>query len=108
MAQESLGFVKLEWTCPKCGSRNPGPEKTCLGCGAPQPQDVKFEQAETQVLITGRKRDRPGQGWSRYPLCFLWDAQPCWSGDLFTVRRRSSRGEPARSWKGSWGFSNWA
>lgn len=55
MAKESLGFVKLEWTCPKCGSRNPGPEKTCLGCGAPQPDDVEFVQAETQVLITDEK-----------------------------------------------------
>lgn len=51
MPQESLGFVKLEWTCPKCNSRNPGPEKTCLSCGAPQPQDVQFEQAERQELI---------------------------------------------------------
>ncbi len=45
MTQETLGFVKLEWTCPKCGSRNPGPEKTCRNCGAPQPENVAFEQA---------------------------------------------------------------
>lgn len=51
MPRETLGFVKLEWTCPKCNSRNPGPEKTCLSCGAPQPQDVQFHQAETQELI---------------------------------------------------------
>lgn len=52
MPQESLGYVKLEWTCPKCRSRNPGPEKTCLSCGAPQPADVQFEQPERQELIT--------------------------------------------------------
>lgn len=52
MSRESLGVVKLEWTCPKCGSRNPGPEKTCLSCGAPQPQDVQFEKAADQELIT--------------------------------------------------------
>jgi len=51
MPRETLGYVKLEWTCPKCGSRNPGPEKTCLSCGAPQPEDVKFEQVEGQELI---------------------------------------------------------
>jgi ribosomal protein L40E len=51
MPQESLGFVKLEWTCPKCGVRNPGPQKTCGGCGAPQPENVQFEQAEHQELI---------------------------------------------------------
>ena len=48
MPQETLGYVKLEWTCPKCGVRNPGTEKTCTGCGAPQPQEVKFEQTESQ------------------------------------------------------------
>ena len=51
MPEESLGFVKLEWTCPKCGSRNPGPQQTCTGCGAPQPENVKFEQAGHQELI---------------------------------------------------------
>jgi hypothetical protein len=50
MTQETLGYVKLEWTCPKCGTRNPGPEKTCQSCGAPQPDNVKFEQVEGQQL----------------------------------------------------------
>ncbi len=50
MPQETLGFVKLEWTCPKCGGRNPGPEKTCQSCGAPQPDNVKFEQVAGQEL----------------------------------------------------------
>jgi hypothetical protein len=45
MSEETLGYVQLEWTCPKCNSRNPGTEKICQGCGAPQPQDVQFEQA---------------------------------------------------------------
>jgi ribosomal protein L40E len=52
MAKETLGYVKLEWVCPKCGSRNPGPEKTCLSCGAPQPENVAFVQADQQKLIT--------------------------------------------------------
>jgi ribosomal protein L40E len=51
MAQESLGYIKLEWTCPNCGSRNPGPQKTCLSCGAAQPENVQFRQAETQNLL---------------------------------------------------------
>ncbi len=55
MTQESLGYIKLEWICPKCGSRNPGPEKTCLSCGFPQPENVQFVQAETQALITDEK-----------------------------------------------------
>jgi ribosomal protein L40E len=52
MSQEVLGYVKMEWVCPKCNSRNPGPQKTCIGCGAPQPPDVQFQQAEQQQLIT--------------------------------------------------------
>ncbi len=51
MAKESLGYVKLEWTCPNCHQRNPGPQKTCGTCGAPQPADVKFIQAEREELI---------------------------------------------------------
>ena len=55
MPQESLGHVKLEWVCPKCRSRNPGPERTCLSCGAPQPDNVQFEQAEHQEFITDQE-----------------------------------------------------
>ncbi len=51
MTQETLGYVKLEWTCPKCGSRNPGSEKTCVSCGAPQPQDVQFAQVQGQQAV---------------------------------------------------------
>lgn len=50
MPQETLGYVKLEWTCPKCGVRNPGTEQTCTGCGAPQPQEVKFEQTQGEQI----------------------------------------------------------
>jgi len=50
MTQETLGYVKLEWTCPKCNNRNPGLEKTCLSCGAPQPETVQFVQAGQQEL----------------------------------------------------------
>lgn len=55
MPKETLGYIKLEWTCPKCGTRNPGPEKTCLSCGAPQPEDVIFEQPGQQTLIEDQK-----------------------------------------------------
>jgi ribosomal protein L40E len=52
MAKKELGHVELIWKCPNCSGINPGPEKMCLKCGAPQPADVQFEQAEHQVLIT--------------------------------------------------------
>jgi hypothetical protein len=50
MTQETLGYVKLEWTCPKCGSRNPATEIACISCGAAQPQDVQFDQAQGQQV----------------------------------------------------------
>jgi hypothetical protein len=52
MSRDSLGFVQLEWTCPFCQSRNPGPEKICLNCGAPQPDDVEFHQPVQEELVT--------------------------------------------------------
>ncbi len=51
MPQQSIGFVKLEWTCPNCKTRNPGPQKRCSGCGAVQPPDVKFEQQQQETLV---------------------------------------------------------
>ncbi|MCF6277880.1 MAG: zinc-ribbon domain-containing protein [Anaerolineales bacterium] len=42
MSKRSSGFIQLEWECPQCGGRNPGPEQSCLSCGAPQPDDVEF------------------------------------------------------------------
>jgi ribosomal protein L40E len=52
MTKETLGYVRLEWTCPNCSSRNPGPQKTCGSCGAAQPENVEFEQAAQEELVT--------------------------------------------------------
>jgi ribosomal protein L40E len=49
------GFVKLEWVCPNCDGRNPGPEKTCQQCGAPQPEDVQFQRAAEEKVIVDEK-----------------------------------------------------
>jgi hypothetical protein len=49
------GFVQLEWVCPNCDGRNPGPEKTCQSCGAPQPENVQFQRAATEKIITDEK-----------------------------------------------------
>ncbi len=51
MAKETVGYVQLEWTCPFCGAKNPGPNKKCSNCGSPQPEDVQFEQAAQEELI---------------------------------------------------------
>ena len=52
MAKKTVGYVQLEWKCPNCGARNPGPQKICAGCGAAQPENVVFEQAAQEALIT--------------------------------------------------------
>lgn len=51
MARKRLGYVHLQWTCPRCETINLGPNKFCNGCGAPQPEDVEFEQRPEEVLI---------------------------------------------------------
>lgn len=51
MTKETLGYMKLEWTCPRCNSRNPGEQKTCLSCGAPQPEDIAFHLPEKHELL---------------------------------------------------------
>lgn len=43
MVKKTVGYVDLEWTCPRCGNRNLGVNKKCSSCGAAQPQDVQFE-----------------------------------------------------------------
>lgn len=55
MTKESLGYVELEWTCPSCQTRNPGRVKVCRSCGAPQPKDVKFEQAAEDKIVTDKE-----------------------------------------------------
>lgn len=49
--KQSKGFIRLEWTCPNCGARNPGPQKTCASCGAPQPENVQFERGASNDFI---------------------------------------------------------
>ncbi len=53
--RESKGFVQLEWVCPNCDGRNPGSLKTCASCGAPQPDNVQFQRAANEKLVTDEK-----------------------------------------------------
>ena len=49
--EKSKGFIQLEWVCPNCNSRNPGPKKSCESCGAPQPEKVHFYAPAEANLI---------------------------------------------------------
>jgi hypothetical protein len=51
VAKKTLGYEELQWACPNCEGINPGSEKTCGNCGAPQPDDVKFEQKARGELL---------------------------------------------------------
>lgn len=53
--KESKGFIQLEWVCPNCSVRNPGSIKTCKSCGAPQPENVKFQRAAEEKVVTDEK-----------------------------------------------------
>lgn len=55
MAKHSLGYTELEWVCPFCNTRNRGRAKVCVNCGAPQPKDVKFEQAAEDKKVTDQE-----------------------------------------------------
>jgi hypothetical protein len=48
-------FVELEWVCPNCDGRNKGSRKTCENCGAPQPENVKFQRAADEKIVTDEK-----------------------------------------------------
>lgn len=52
MTKKTIGYVHLVWTCPRCMTKNPGPQKFCNGCGGAQPKDVEFEQPAEEKLIT--------------------------------------------------------
>jgi ribosomal protein L40E len=55
MATKDLGFIELEWACPRCGTRNPGPQKACTNCGAAQPDNVKFEAPQHAEILKDEK-----------------------------------------------------
>lgn len=56
MPQETIGYTELEWTCQYCGTRNPGMQKVCSGCGAAMSKDQKFEAPAQQTLITDKEK----------------------------------------------------
>jgi ribosomal protein L40E len=56
MAQKNIGYVELEWTCERCGTRNPGTAEKCAACGAAMPEDARFELPASQQLISDEKK----------------------------------------------------
>ena len=100
MARRTRGFVQLEWVCPNCSTRNPGPKKSCINCGAPQPEDVKFERAADEQLVTDQEAIKTAQAGADYicPYCGTRNsalAKTCvqCGGDLVEAKRRAAGAE---------------
>ena len=97
MAKKTLGFEELQWTCPSCGGINPGPQNTCGSCGAPQPDDVKFEQAARGELLEDEAAIQRAQAGPdiHCPYCQArnpGNAETCvqCGGDLVSGEKRAS------------------
>ncbi len=97
MPTETLGYVEMEWTCGKCGTRNKGMQRTCTGCGAPMPADQKFERpAESTLLKDEAKVEAAQKGADIHcPYCGArnpGDARACHQcqGDLTKGQRREA------------------
>jgi DNA-directed RNA polymerase subunit RPC12/RpoP len=100
MARRTRGFVQLEWVCPNCSTRNPGPKKSCINCGAPQPADVKFERAAEEKLVTDQEAIKTAQAGADYicPYCGTRNnalSKVCvqCGGDLVEAKRRAAGAE---------------
>jgi ribosomal protein L40E len=100
MARRPSGYVKLEWVCPSCSTRNPGPGKSCVNCGAAQPEDVQFERAADELLVTDEESIKAAQAGPDFicPYCQTRNsasAKVCvqCGGDLIEAKRRASGAE---------------
>ncbi len=56
MAKKTIGYVELEWICPNCKTKNPGAQKTCISCGSPQPENVQFQKASQDKILTDAEK----------------------------------------------------
>jgi ribosomal protein L40E len=90
----------LEWICPSCGTRNPGPKKTCVNCGAPQPENVQFERAADEQIVTDESAIREARAGADYicPYCGTRNAAQAelcvqCGGDLVEAKRRAAGNE---------------
>lgn len=55
MAEETLGYVELEWECKKCQTRNAGTQKICARCGSPMGEKDQFQAPGDQRLMTAEE-----------------------------------------------------
>ncbi|MGC1374768.1 MAG: zinc ribbon domain-containing protein [Anaerolineales bacterium] len=99
MPQTTLGYMELEWTCPNCGTKNPGLQKTCKSCGSPQPENVQFGVGEQPKLLKDEQKITQAEKGPDFhcPYCGTRnpaDARTCsqCGGDLTGAAQRASGG----------------
>lgn len=56
MPQETLGYVEMEWSCKRCGTKNPGLQKTCKNCGAQMEAGQQFEKPAEGALVSDAEK----------------------------------------------------
>lgn len=95
--RRTLGYIQNEWTCPNCDTRNKGGDKTCVNCGAPQPENVQFELPSEQKFVTDEESVRAAQAGSDIHCPFCGTRNPATAktcsqcgGDLLEGKARES------------------
>jgi membrane protease subunit (stomatin/prohibitin family) len=95
--RRTLGYIQNEWTCPNCETRNKGGDKTCVNCGAPQPENVKFELPADQKFVTDEEAVRAAQAGADIHCPFCGTRNPATAktcsqcgGDLLEGKARES------------------
>ena len=95
--RRTLGYIQNEWICPNCDTRNKGSVKTCVNCGAPQPENVKFELPSEQKFVTDEGSVRAAQAGADIHCPFCGTRNPATAktcsqcgGDLLEGKARES------------------
>jgi len=95
--RRTIGYVQNEWICPNCETRNKGNAKTCENCGAPQPENVKFELPSEQKFVTDEGSVRAAQAGADIHCPFCGTRNPASAktcsqcgGDLLEGKARES------------------
>jgi DNA-directed RNA polymerase subunit RPC12/RpoP len=76
MAEKEVGYVELEWRCPSCGNRNPGSAKKCAQCGAPLTDEIQFEQAPQEQILTDQAKIAAAQAGADVQCGYCGTANP--------------------------------
>ena len=87
--KENRKFVELEWVCPNCDGRNKGSKKTCENCGAPQPDNVKFQRAADEKIVTDEKAVAAAKAGADIHCGFCGTRNPATASHLLAMRRRT-------------------